>query len=333
MIRFSGTFLFEDVALSWSDSAVGALLLLIALVLLCICLVIIVKILHSLLRGQMAYIIRKFINSDFPGMFSYFTGYLAILIGAGLTMLVQSSSIFTSSITPLVGMGVLSLDRMYPLSLGSNIGTTATGMLAAFAQDGSKIPNALQIALCHLFFNIAGICIFYPFPFFRPPIRMAKFLGVQTSKYRWFALVYIIVAFFLVPAAGFGLSVLSWIALAAVMIPIAVLIIIILIMKLIQNKRPQMLPLKLQNWKWLPEPFRSLAPLDRVIMNITGTCFCCSKLNCLKAMPDESAEPRHTDAPVASDENITKKPSNVNNNNKDFQCSGKNDLIKEVTRL
>lgn len=272
----------------WSDAAVGAVLLAIALVLLCVCLVLIVKLLHSLLRGQIAHIIRKFVNANFPGKCSYFTGYLAILIGAGLTILVQSSSIFTSSITPLVGMGVLSLDRMYPLTLGSNIGTTATGILAAFAQDGSKIPNALQIAICHLFFNISGILIFYPIPIFRPPINAAKFLGIRTAKYRWFAVIYLIVAFFLLPAAVFGLSLASWIALAAVMIPIACIILLILFIKLLQNKRPRCLPAKLRTWKWLPVALRSLEPYDHVIMSATGNCYCCRKIGCLKAITNDN---------------------------------------------
>ncbi|KAL4238207.1 hypothetical protein ACF0H5_002919 [Mactra antiquata] len=289
-------FLFESVSSGdgWSDAAVGAVLLVIALVLLCVCLVLIVKLLHSLLRGQIAHIIRRFINANFPGkVCGYFTGYLAIVIGAGLTVLVQSSSIFTSSITPLVGMGVLSLDRMYPLTLGSNIGTTATGILAAFAQDGSKIPNALQIALCHLFFNITGIIIFYPIPIFRPPIKMAKFLGMQTAKYRWFAIVYLIFAFFLFPAAIFGLSLASWIALAAVMIPIAVVILIVLFIKLLQHKCPNCLPEKMRNWKWLPKPLRSLEPYDRALMLATGNCYCCRKANCMKTMSDEAQERKH----------------------------------------
>lgn len=57
-----------------------------------------------------------------------FIGYLAILIGCIMTILVQSSSIFTSALTPLAGIGVISLERIYPLTLGSNIGTTTTGM-------------------------------------------------------------------------------------------------------------------------------------------------------------------------------------------------------------
>lgn len=40
---------------------------------------------------------------DFPFPFSWLTGYLAMLVGAGMTFIVQSSSVFTSAITPLVG--------------------------------------------------------------------------------------------------------------------------------------------------------------------------------------------------------------------------------------
>jgi sodium-dependent phosphate cotransporter len=75
----------------------------------------------------MAMAIKKFVNADFPGRWKYFTGYLAILIGAAFTIVIQSSSVFTSALTPLVGLGVIDLERMYPLTLGSNIGTTFTG--------------------------------------------------------------------------------------------------------------------------------------------------------------------------------------------------------------
>ena len=45
-----------------------------------------------------------------------------MVVGAGLTVLVQSSSVFTSTLTPLAGTGLVTLDRVYPLTLGSNIG-------------------------------------------------------------------------------------------------------------------------------------------------------------------------------------------------------------------
>lgn len=44
-----------------------------------------------------------FLFADFPFPFAWVTGYLAILVGAGMTFIVQSSSVFTSAITPLVG--------------------------------------------------------------------------------------------------------------------------------------------------------------------------------------------------------------------------------------
>lgn len=74
-----------------------------------------------------------------------------------MTILVQSSSIFTSTLTPLVGLGVITVERVYPFTLGSNIGTTVTGILAALtASTPQDLRNSLQIALCHTFFNIIG---------------------------------------------------------------------------------------------------------------------------------------------------------------------------------
>merc|ERR1719229_661406 len=108
-----------------------------------------------MLLGMSTRIINKAVNIN---------GYLAIVIGAGLTVLVQSSSITTSTLTPLVGMGVIPLEDMLPLTLGANIGTTFTGLMAALVSN--KI-DALQVALAHLFFNITGIIIFYPIPFMR----------------------------------------------------------------------------------------------------------------------------------------------------------------------
>jgi sodium-dependent phosphate cotransporter len=83
-------------------------------------------------------------------------GLLAMLIGCGITVAVQSSSITTSVLTPLVGVGVIQLEQMFPLTLGANIGTTITGLLASMVSDS---VDALQVALAHLFFNVSGIII------------------------------------------------------------------------------------------------------------------------------------------------------------------------------
>ena len=117
-----------------TDAGVGAVLLVFSLVLLCSCLIGMVKILNSLLQGPALKIVRTVINTDlhFGDMCDVsnahlrrglnvfgqeLAGYVSILIGAVLTILVQSSSVFTSAMTPLVGMGLITVERMYPLTL------------------------------------------------------------------------------------------------------------------------------------------------------------------------------------------------------------------------
>merc|ERR1711994_421439 len=100
--------------------------------------------------------ITQHLTQDIPmrGL-GWLTGYLAMVLGAVLTVLVQSSSVFTSTLTPLAGTGLVTLDRVYPLTLGSNIGmvidglllnshclliagTTTTSLLAALASSGHQ---------------------------------------------------------------------------------------------------------------------------------------------------------------------------------------------------
>merc|ERR1711981_379420 len=119
--------------------------------------------------------------------------YLAILIGLGITILVQSSSVVTSALTPLCAIGVLPLVKMLPLTLGANIGTTCTALIASLV---SLKFGAVQIALCHLWFNITGILIWFPIPFMRKiPLRAASLLGLYASFYRLTPIVYILVMF------------------------------------------------------------------------------------------------------------------------------------------
>ena len=119
--------------------------------------------------GPLAEVVKKFINPTFDSqVLQYLFGYWNILVGAGGTIIVQSSSIFTSTVTPMVGIGLVELENVYPLFLGSNIGTTGTAILAALTQSGSDaFKNTIHGALFHLFFNIIGILIFYPIPFMR----------------------------------------------------------------------------------------------------------------------------------------------------------------------
>uniref|UniRef100_A0A7N8XLA1 Sodium-dependent phosphate transport protein 2B n=1 Tax=Mastacembelus armatus TaxID=205130 RepID=A0A7N8XLA1_9TELE len=247
------------------DLAVGLILLALSLLVLCTCLILIVKLLNSMLKGQVAVVIKKVLNTDFPFPFTWVTGYIAILVGAGMTFIVQSSSIFTSAITPLVGIGVISLERAYPLTLGSNIGTTTTAILAAMASPAETLANSLQIALCHFFFNIMGILLWYPVPFMRVPITLARGLGNRTAKYRWFAGLYLFLCFFILPLSIFGLSIAGWKVLVGVGVPIIVLAFLVIIINVMQSKCPSFLPKVLRNWDFLPRPLHSMVPWDAAI--------------------------------------------------------------------
>ncbi|XP_069600746.1 sodium-dependent phosphate transport protein 2B isoform X2 [Ranitomeya imitator] len=289
-VKFTCSHLFAYTNLP--DLAVGLILLALSLFVLCMCLILIVKLLNSLLKGQVSVVIKKIINTDFPFPFSWLTGYLAMLVGAGMTFIVQSSSVFTSALTPLIGIGVISIERAYPLTLGSNIGTTTTALLAALASPGDTLQNSVQIALCHLFFNISGILIWYPIPFMRLPIRMAKSLGNKTAKYRWFAVVYLIMCFFLLPLAIFGLSIAGWQVLVGVAAPIVFIIIVVIVISVLQSKCPRVLPDFLKTWDFLPKWMHSMKPWDLWMASLSlfcghYCCCCCKKCKCCKGKEDE----------------------------------------------
>ncbi|XP_044274196.1 sodium-dependent phosphate transport protein 2B [Varanus komodoensis] len=303
---------------SLPDLAIGLILLALSLIVLCTCLILIVKLLNSVLKGQVASVIKKTINTDFPFPFSWLTGYLAMLVGAGMTFIVQSSSVFTSAITPLVGIGVISIERAYPLTLGSNIGTTTTAILAALASPGSRLKYSLQIALCHFFFNISGIILWYPIPFMRLPIRLSKSLGNITAKYRWFAIFYLLVCFFLVPLAVFGLSVAGWQYLVGIAVPILAVLLAVLIINVLQRKRPHLLPEKLRNWDFLPRWMHSLQPWDSVVIAAYSGCgkYCCCCCKCCKGreageltkvLPAKTMEVHDNPVSLADEENVISK--------------------------
>jgi sodium-dependent phosphate cotransporter len=102
---------------------------------------------------------------------------ISFSLGAVATASVQSSSATTSLVVPLAGTGVLSLRQIFPYTLGANVGTTITAILASFS-TGS--PAAVTVALAHLTFNILGIAIFYPLA--KLPIWMAESVGKFAAK-------------------------------------------------------------------------------------------------------------------------------------------------------
>ena len=122
------------------------------------------------------------------------TPVLGLLLGISLTVLVQSSSITTSMVVPLIGAGVITLSQVYPYLLGANVGTTITAFLASFVTGSHE---AVAVAFGHLLFNIYGMAIFWPLK--RIPIWMAEQLGSIALRSRLYPILYILFAFFILP--------------------------------------------------------------------------------------------------------------------------------------
>ena len=123
----------------------------------------------------------------------------AVFFGILITILVQSSSITTSLVIPLAGAGILNLRQIFPYTLGANIGTTVTSLLASMV-SGTIAP--LAVALSHLTFNLLGIGLLYPIKSVREiPIRLAEKFSDLATKNKIYPLLYILIVFFLIPLA------------------------------------------------------------------------------------------------------------------------------------
>lgn len=121
----------------------------------------------------------------------------AMLFGLLITVMVQSSSITTSLAVPLAGAGILTLVQVFPYTLGANIGTTVTAMLAALAVGEI---SAVTVAFAHLLFNICGIGLIWPIRTMRRiPLNMANRFASIAADHRWLAVAYILVCFYTIP--------------------------------------------------------------------------------------------------------------------------------------
>lgn len=113
-----------------------------------------------------------------------------------LTGAIQSSSLTTSLIVPLVATGKVNLVRAFQFVMGANLGTTITALLAALFQSEA----AIALAIGHFLFNTVGILLFLAIPLLRQiPVYLADQLALFSMKYRIAALAYVLMVFFIVP--------------------------------------------------------------------------------------------------------------------------------------
>ena len=142
---------------------------------------------RTMVLGKIEMVIDKYLfGSDFT----------SLLLGLGVTAIVQSSSVTTSLIVPLAGAGILTVKQVFPYTLGANIGTTVTALIAALATNNAV---AVTVAFAHLIFNIFGILIFYPLRVL--PVSLATRLGnfAGKSQRNVFIIIGVFVLLFMIP--------------------------------------------------------------------------------------------------------------------------------------
>ena len=147
----------------------------------------IVKLLRSLVLENIKQYFDKYI---------FKTAIRAMAFGVVLTIMVQSSSITTSTIVPLAGAGVVTLRQLYPFTIGANVGTTVTALLASLTLN----VTAMVAAFAHLFFNIFGIIIIFLNPLLKEiPIKLANWMADVSISNKFIPVIYLILFFFVLP--------------------------------------------------------------------------------------------------------------------------------------
>lgn len=129
---------------------------------------------------------------------------MGVIYGTVITILVQSSSTTTSLIIPLAATGALTLRQVFPFTLGANIGTCITAVIAASSISGENEIAALQIALIHLAYNVIGVVLFLTIKVLKNlPIKSAELLAKKSQESRIWAFAYIFGVFFILPGVVF----------------------------------------------------------------------------------------------------------------------------------
>ena len=152
----------------------------------------IVRVLHSQLLAKVEHLVEIALGRS---------AIVAMAIGCLVTAMVQSSSITTSLLVPMAGVGLLSLQRAFPVTIGANLGTTVTALLASLAVSGPNARAGTEIALAHLAFNLAGTLLIFPWP----PIRgfvldtVRRFADLATRS-KLLAISYLLGLYYGIPA-------------------------------------------------------------------------------------------------------------------------------------
>ncbi len=175
-----------------AKQARGVLLALLSAGLIFLALFLLVKVMRTFMQSRVEIILGRALGTN---------AVISMIVGAVITVLVQSSSITTSLLVPLAGAGLITLRQAFPITLGANVGTTITALLAALAVSGPNAQAGVQIALIHLIFNLSGILLIYPVERVRRlPLEAARRLAALAVQSRRRAVMLVFMLFYGVPA-------------------------------------------------------------------------------------------------------------------------------------
>ena len=179
-------------AIGAAGNVLGTFLVIVGLVIILLSLAYITKNMRQLVADRIEASLNRVLGTG--------AGMVAMVLGLLITISVQSSSITTSIMIPLAAAGVVTLRNIYPVTLGANVGTTITALLAALA---ASRPEALTVGIVHTLFNLGGIALLYPIPAVRYiPVRAAENLARIAVQRRVIAIAYVVTAFIVIPLLG-----------------------------------------------------------------------------------------------------------------------------------
>lgn len=192
---FSCPLFFRENATIEEDKVSGGLTFILALVVVIVSTMGMIVTIKLLLHGLSVRVVHAVTRCN---------GYFGILFGGALTVFVQSSQAVVSTLVPVAGVGALPLETIYPIVVGSNVGTALQTVMVSFSAFGTA---PLQVALAHLFFNITGMMLWYPIPHLRViPMWAARKLGQGAKIWRLFPLISIVIMYVAIPLLVWGLS-------------------------------------------------------------------------------------------------------------------------------
>lgn len=183
---------------TFGDTVGGIMLIALGIATIFVAITVMGKLMKSLMVGRAREILKNAIGRG---------PIHGIASGSIVTILVQSSSTTTSLMVPLVGSGVLKVRDVYPFTLGANIGTCITALLAATAVSGEFAVFALQIALVHLVFNIMATVFIFGIPFLRElPVKAADMISDMAVKNKSVVAGYLVAVFLVLPGTVLALT-------------------------------------------------------------------------------------------------------------------------------